>query len=82
MGQLPTGEADLIVGGLAERVHIIRTRVPASVETVVREPNRPSRIRDLALRRLRGGRSPVGGYLGRPASSIHPSRPSARGRPA
>jgi hypothetical protein len=36
VGQLPTGEADLIVRGLAERVRIIRTRVPASVETVAR----------------------------------------------
>jgi hypothetical protein len=34
--QLPVGEADLIVRGLAERVRIIRTRVPQSVETVAR----------------------------------------------
>jgi hypothetical protein len=32
--QLPTGEADLIVRGLAERVRMFRTRVPAAVETV------------------------------------------------
>jgi hypothetical protein len=34
--QLPTGEADLIVRGVAERIRIIRTRVPGSVETVAR----------------------------------------------
>ena len=34
--QLPTGEADLIVRGLAERIRIIRTRIPGSVETVAR----------------------------------------------
>lgn len=34
MRQLPTGEADLIVRGLAERVRMFRTRVPAAVETV------------------------------------------------
>jgi hypothetical protein len=32
--QLPTGEADLIVRGLAKRVRMFRTRVPAAVETV------------------------------------------------
>jgi hypothetical protein len=41
VGQLPTGEADLIVRGLAERVRIIRTRVPASVETVARSLTAP-----------------------------------------
>ena len=41
MGQLPTGEADLIVRGLAERVRIIRTGVPASVETVARSLTAP-----------------------------------------
>jgi hypothetical protein len=34
--QLPTGEADLIVRGLAERIRIIRTRIPESTETVAR----------------------------------------------
>jgi hypothetical protein len=34
--QLPTGEADLIVRGLAERVRIIRTAIPASTATVAR----------------------------------------------
>jgi hypothetical protein len=34
--QLPVGEADLIVRGLAERIRIIRTKVPGSVETVAR----------------------------------------------
>jgi hypothetical protein len=32
----PVGEADLIVRGLAERIRIIRTKVPGSVETVAR----------------------------------------------
>jgi hypothetical protein len=32
--QLPTGEADLIVRSLAERVRMFRTRVPAKVKTV------------------------------------------------
>jgi hypothetical protein len=41
VGQLPTGEVDLIVRGLAERVRIIRTRVPASVETVARSLTAP-----------------------------------------
>jgi hypothetical protein len=41
VGQLPTGEADLIVRGLTERVRIIRTRVPASVETVARSLTAP-----------------------------------------
>jgi hypothetical protein len=41
VGQLPTGEADLIVRGLAERVRIIRTRVPASVETVAQSLTAP-----------------------------------------
>ena len=71
MGQLPTGEVDLIVRGLAERVRIIRTRVPASVETVARSLTalpQPGR----GTRRLRGGRSPVGRYLGRPAASTGP----------
>jgi hypothetical protein len=35
--QLPVGEADLIVRGLAERIRIIRTKVPGSVETVARD---------------------------------------------
>jgi hypothetical protein len=39
--QLPTGEADLIVRGVAERVRIIRTKVPGSVETVARGLTRP-----------------------------------------
>jgi hypothetical protein len=39
--QLPVGEADLIVRGLAERIRIIRTRVPRSVETVARGLTRP-----------------------------------------
>jgi hypothetical protein len=34
--QLPTGEADLIVRGLAERVRIIRTQILASTATVAR----------------------------------------------
>jgi hypothetical protein len=34
--QLGTGEADLIVRGVAERIRIIQTRVPASTETVAR----------------------------------------------
>jgi hypothetical protein len=41
VGQLPTGETDLIVRGLAERVRIIRTRVPASVETVAQSLTAP-----------------------------------------
>ena len=44
MGQLPTGETDLIVRivrGLAERIPIIRTRVPASVETVAQSLTAP-----------------------------------------
>jgi hypothetical protein len=41
VSQLPTGEADLTVRGLAERVRIIRTRVPASVETVARSLTAP-----------------------------------------
>jgi hypothetical protein len=41
VGQLPTGEADLIVRGQAERVRIIRTGVPASVETVARSLTAP-----------------------------------------
>ena len=41
VGQLPTGEADLIVRGLAERVRMVRTRVPASVETVARSLTAP-----------------------------------------
>ena len=71
VGQLPTGEADLIVRGLAERVRIIRTGVPASVETVARSLTalpQPGR----GTRRLRGGRSPVGRYLCRPAASTGP----------
>jgi hypothetical protein len=34
--QLPVGEADLIVRGVAERIPIIRTRVPESTQTVAR----------------------------------------------
>jgi hypothetical protein len=34
--QLRTGECDLIVRGVAERIRIIRTKVPASTETVAR----------------------------------------------
>jgi hypothetical protein len=34
--RLPTGEADLIVRGVAERIRIIRTRVPDSIQTVAR----------------------------------------------
>ena len=41
VGQLSTGEADLIVRGLAERVRIVRTRVPTSVETVARSLTAP-----------------------------------------
>jgi hypothetical protein len=41
VGQLRTGEVDLIVRGLAERVRIIRTRVPAPVETVARSLTAP-----------------------------------------
>ena len=60
MGQLPTGEADLIVRGLAERVRIIRTRVPASVETVARSlPPLPQPGR--GTRRLRAGGRQSGG---------------------
>ena len=36
--QLPAGEADLIVRAVAERIRIIRTRIPGSVETVARPP--------------------------------------------
>jgi hypothetical protein len=39
--QLPTGEADLIVRGLAERVRMFRTRVPAAVETVAQSLTAP-----------------------------------------
>jgi hypothetical protein len=41
VGQLPTGEVDLIVRGVAERVRIIRTRGPAPVETVARSLTAP-----------------------------------------
>jgi hypothetical protein len=34
--QLPTGEADLIVRGVAGRVRIIKTNIPGSVRTVAR----------------------------------------------
>jgi hypothetical protein len=34
--QLPTGEADLIVRGVAERVRIIKTNIPDAVRTVAR----------------------------------------------
>jgi hypothetical protein len=39
--RLPTGEADLIVRGLAERVRMFRTRVPAAVETVAQSLTAP-----------------------------------------
>jgi hypothetical protein len=78
VGQLPTGEADLVVRGLAERVRIIRTRVPASVETVARSLTAPPAAGTWRPS-TPGGRSPVGRYLGRPAASTRPSVPSARG---
>jgi hypothetical protein len=62
--QLPVGEADLIVRGLAERVRIIRTRVPGSVEMVARGLTRPRPAGALpgnpAPNRDRPGRSPPG----------------------
>lgn len=60
VGQSPTGKADLIVRSLAERVRIIRPRVPASVETVARSPTALPQPRP-ATRGLRGGGHQSGG---------------------
>ena len=73
MGQLPTGEADLIVRGLAERVRIIRTRVPASVETVARSLTRPSRSRDVA-----SVDSGAGGRQSGDTWAVQPRQPALR----
>jgi hypothetical protein len=79
VGQLPTGEADLIVRGLAERVRIIRTRVPASVETVARSLTGPSRSWDVApVDSGAGGRQSGGTWAVQPRQPA-PSGPSARG---
>lgn len=43
--QLPTGEADLIVRALVERVRIIYTNIPLSVRTVARGLTAPPGIR-------------------------------------
>jgi hypothetical protein len=57
--QLPVGEADLIVRGLAERIRIVRTRIPGSVETVARGLTAPR---------------PAGALRGNPAPTQGPGR--------
>lgn len=93
MGQLPTVEADLIVRGLAERVRIIRTRVPASVETVARSltappaagtwhPSTPGRA--VASREVPGPFSRVNppfGSFGSGLTRLAVPRPGNTGRP-
>jgi hypothetical protein len=92
--QLPVGEADLIVRGVAERIRIIRTRVPDSTQTVARgltappiagtlHPSTPGRA---VATRVSGpppapqGQAPTGS----PAASLDPpsSSPIRRYRPA
>jgi hypothetical protein len=79
VGQLPTGEADLIVRGLAELVRIIGTGVPASVETVARRltappaagtwhPSTPGRA--VASREVPGPSSRVNPPLGSSGSGL------------
>jgi hypothetical protein len=70
VGQLPTGEADLIVRGLAERVRIIRPRVPASVETVTQ-----------SLTALPQPRPATRGFRGRAVASREVPGPSSRVNP-
>jgi hypothetical protein len=92
--QLPTGEADLIVRGLAERIRIIRTRVPESTETVARgltappiagtlHPSTPGRA---VATRVSGPPPPPQGQAptGSPAASLDPPSSSRirRYRPA
>ena len=58
MRQLPTGEADLIVRGLAERVRMFRTRVPPAVETVAQRLTAPP-IAGTLHSSIRDGAGPV-----------------------
>ena len=85
--QLPTGEADLIVRGLAERVRIIKTNIPDSVRTVARgltappiagtlRPSTPGRA--VASREVPGPVQPPQDPLappGRPPAGLDPAGP-------
>ena len=71
VGQLPTGEADLIVRGLTERVRIIRTRVPASVETVARSLTAPPAAGTWHL--STPGRAVASREVPGPSSRVNPS---------
>jgi hypothetical protein len=72
--QLPTGEADLIVRGLAERVRIIKTNIPDSVRTVARglTAPRPSGA-------LRGDPAPTQGPGRAVASRVSGPPPTPQG---
>jgi hypothetical protein len=74
--QLPTGEADLIVRGLAERIRIIRTRVPGSVETVARGLTAPPIAG--TLHPSTPGRAVASRVSGPPPAPQAPRRPKNR----
>jgi len=71
VGQLRTGEVDLIVRGLAERVRIIRTRVPAPVETVARSLTAPPAAG--TWHPLTPGRAVASREVPGPSSRVNPS---------
>jgi hypothetical protein len=71
--QLPTGEADLIVRGLAERVRIIKTHIPPSVRTVARGLTAPPAVGTL--------HPPAPGRAVAPRVSGPPPAPQAPRRP-
>ena len=75
--QLPTGEADLILCGLAERVRIIKTNIPAVCTDCGQGPNRPSRSRDPAPARSGTGGRPPGVRSAASASSSAPAKQRA-----
>lgn len=74
--QLGTGEAELIVRGLAERVRIIRTRVPAATETVARGLTAPPIAG--TLHPSTPGRAVASRVSGAPPARQEPSVPSGR----
>ena len=77
--QLPTGEADLIVRGLAERVRIIKTNIPESVRTVARGLTAPPIAG--TLHPSTPGRAVASRVSGPPPAPQGPRRPNS-GPPA
>jgi hypothetical protein len=78
--QLPTGEADLIVRGLAERIRIIRTQVPPELAKGMSALCAPAPGRPVGKREVPGLALPRQDLATRPAAPASDLDPSGPGR--